>query len=267
MLNKDLEIHILKRLEDSATLNNSFNNNTPIRHLVIDNFLPTPFAVELAENFPNMETMKTHYKGLNEKKAEHSDLHILHPSFQVLHNFLSSKIIIELIEKITKTPNISVIEDRLGYGLHQGSNGSFLDIHIDYNLHPTKKLYRKFNLILFLNEKWEKNWGGNLELWDDKVKNCVQSIQPILNRCVIFECSNISYHGYNKIVVPEGITRKSCYQYYFIPAESSIEFHDTIFKTRPEDSIVKKYRTIGKDLIKNNAKRILVKLGWKRFIE
>ncbi|MEI9808493.1 MAG: 2OG-Fe(II) oxygenase [Bacteroidota bacterium] len=46
--------------------------------------------------------------------------------------------------------------------LHQGANHSFLDIHIDYNLHPIKKLYRKLNLIIFVNEQWENGWGGHL---------------------------------------------------------------------------------------------------------
>ena len=94
--------------------------------------------------------------------------------------------------KVTGIPGLQTIEDRLGYGLHQGANQSFLDIHIDYNLHPLRKLYRKLNLIIFLNESWESNWGGHLELWDADVANCVQSIAPVFNRCALFECSEIS---------------------------------------------------------------------------
>jgi len=155
----------------------------------------------------------------------------------------------------------------LGYGLHQGAHNSFLDIHIDYNLHPVKKRHRKLNFILFLNKQWEKDWGGNLELWDDKVQNCIQSISPLFNRCVIFECSEISYHGYSRISVPGDITRKSYYQYYFIPAENDISFHDTIFKSRPEESALKKLLTPTKDFLKNSAKKTLLKLGLKRFLE
>jgi hypothetical protein len=99
------------------------------------------------------------------------------------------------------------------------------------------------------------------------VKNCIQSIQPLFNRCVIFECSDVSYHGYNKINVPEGITRKSAYQYYFIPVSDNVSFHDTIFRPRPEDSAVKRVRTYSKDFVKNSAKKILLKLGLKRFLK
>ncbi len=109
--------------------------------------------------------------------------------------------------------------------------------------------------------------GDNLELWDAEVKACVKSYTPVFSRCVVFECSNISYHGYSKIEVPEGITRKSCYQYYFIPAPENISFHDTIFKPKPDESSVKKIAIYSKDFSKNAIKKILVKLGWKKFLE
>lgn len=251
----------------SKKLWTDFCSNKPIRHLVIDDFLEKKIAESIFDNFPTMEEMKTHYKGLNEKKAEHSDFSRLHPSFEQLHKTLSSPAFIGWLQQVTGIRSLETIEDRLGYGLHQGANHSFLDIHIDYNLHPIKKLYRKLNLIIFVNRQWENNWGGNLELWDADVRNCIQSIQPIFNRCVIFECSDISYHGYNKITVPEGVTRKSCYQYYFIPVSDNVGFHDTIFKPRPQENTFKKIGTYTKDYTKNTAKKILLKLGWKKFLK
>jgi Rps23 Pro-64 3,4-dihydroxylase Tpa1-like proline 4-hydroxylase len=251
----------------SEELHSSFCANKPIRHLVIDNFLEKEMADSIEKHFPSMENMHTHYKGLNEKKAEHSDFSHLHESFERLHQGLTSPGTIQWLVKVTGVPSLETINDRLGYGLHQGANHSFLDIHIDYNLHPIKKLYRKLNLILFFNPQWEADWGGHLELWDAEVKNCVQSIAPVFNRCVIFECSDVSYHGYNRINVPDGITRKSCYQYYFIPVSDTVSFHDTIFKPRPEESTFKKIGTYSKDFIKNSGKKILLKLGLKRFLK
>lgn len=243
-----------------------FGQAQPIRHLVVDHFLNPDFARSLFVHFPSIETMKTHYRGLNEEKAEHSDFSHLHPAFVELHQQLTSPVMLEWLQKVTGIPGLQTIEDRLGYGLHQGANQSFLDIHIDYNLHPLRKLYRKLNLIIFLNESWESNWGGHLELWDADVANCVQSIAPVFNRCALFECSEISYHGYNRISVPEGVTRKSAYQYYFVPAPAGVSFHDTIFKPRPEDSSVKKLRTYSKDWVKNMAKKTLLQLGMKKWL-
>jgi len=261
-LNPDL-FHI----QTKRVLSYQFNSNRPIRHLVVDDFLDENFARRIADHFPAVKEMKTHYHGINEKKSEHSDFSKLDFSFSRLHEELSSPLFIEWLTDVTSIKELQTIDDRLGYGLHQGANNSFLDIHIDYNLHPVKKRYRKLNFILFFNFQWEKNWGGHLELWDDKVLNCIQSISPVFNRCVIFECSDISYHGYSRITVPENITRKSYYQYYFIPAENDISFHDTIFKSRPEESAVKKLLTPTKDFLKNSAKKIFLKLGLKRFLE
>ena len=214
-----------------------------------------------------MDGMQTRYNGINEKKAEHGDFRQLHPSFSHLHEVLSSDTFIAWLQSVTGIQDLETIEDRLGYGLHQGANNSFLDIHIDYNIHPFQKLYRKLNFILFLNPEWKEGWGGHLELWDKDVKNCIQSIAPIFNRCVIFECSNVSYHGYDRITVPEHITRKSLYQYYFVPLSGDLKFHDTIFRPRPQESMLKAGITYIKDFAKNTVKKTFVTLGWKKFLK
>jgi len=259
--------HNLFDEENKTRLRVQFNNNTPVRHVVIDNFLEEKFAAGIHDHFPSLSDMKTHYHGLNENKSEDSNFSALDSRFSRLHAALSSEQVLQWIESWTGFSECSVIEDRLGYGLHQGGNNSFLDIHIDYNLHPIKKLYRKLNLILFFNPVWEANWGGHLELWDKEVKNCIQSIAPVFNRCVIFECSDISYHGYNKIAVPGQITRKSYYQYYFIPASKELVYHDTIFKPRPDEALSKKILTPVKESAKNLAKRLLLKMGLERYLK
>lgn len=262
LLNPDL--FLTQTIHD---LNQQFYSNKPIHHLVIDNFLDINFAHIVCNHFPAVKEMKTHYHGINEKKSEHSDFNKLDIAFSRLHGELSSGHFIEWLTGVTSIKNLEPINDRLGYGLHQGANNSFLDIHIDYNLHPVKKKYRKLNVILFFNKQWDENWGGHLELWDEKVQNCIQSISPLFNRCVIFECSDISYHGYSRITVPGDITRKSYYQYYFTPAENDMSFHDTIFKPRPQESAIKKLLTPAKDFLKNSAKKTLLKLGLKKFLE
>jgi hypothetical protein len=56
---------------------------------------------------------------------------------------------------------------------------------------------------------------------------------PILNRCVIFETSEISFHGHPKpLNAPEGINRKSIATYYYTvdrPAEQTAAEHNTIY--------------------------------------
>jgi hypothetical protein len=33
-----------------------------------------------------------------------------------------------------------------------------LAIHRDYNVHPIKKIYRRLNLLIYLNKNCEKEW-------------------------------------------------------------------------------------------------------------
>lgn len=255
------------RIESIASFKHDFNNNEPIRHVIIDNFLAASFATALYENFPLLANMKTHYRGINEKKSESSDFSKLHPHFEELHKALCSGDFIKWLSNWSGIESLQTINDRLGYGLHQGGNYSFLDIHIDYNLHPIKKLFRKLNLIIFLNQDWQQDWGGQLEFWDENVQRCIQSITPVLNRCVIFECSEVSYHGYKRMIVPENITRKSFYQYYFIPVTETVNFHDTTFKSRPEESLLKKISTSIKEWTKNSAKKILLRAGFEKYLK
>ena len=245
----------------------AFQIRKPVRHVVIDNFLSADVAAKVMDNFPPMESMKKHYHGINERKAETSDFINMHPAIQQLPLYLSSQKFIDWLESMTGIRALQSIHDRLGYGLHQGGNNSFLDVHIDYNIHPVHQLHRKLNLILFFNIKWEVKWGGQLELWDSNVQNRIQSIDPIFNRCVIFECSEISYHGYSKISVPNGVTRKSYYQYFFTPIEKGLAYHDTIFKSRPDENTSKRLLTDFKEFSKNTVKKILYYARFKRFLK
>jgi len=149
-------------------------------------------------------------------------------------------------------------------GVHQGGNGSYLDVHIDFNIHVERDIHRRANLLIFLNKNWKEEYGGHCELWNKDVTKLEQAYLPSFNRCVIFETSEISYHGYKKISVPEGETRKSFYSYFYTKLrEGAAPYHDTVFKARPEEGMIKKVKTDVKETLKNTAKQILKKAGVK----
>ena len=255
----------LTDVQKIADLKSTFSKSTPFKYVVIDSFLNLDFARSIAETFPTMDSMKTKYKGLNENKSEDSSFENFSESIQGLHNFIGSPYFINWVSLITGFEGLQVINDRLGAGLHQGGNNSFLDIHIDYNIHPVKKLHRRLNLIIFFNEEWETNWGGLLELWDRR--NCFEKIMPAFNRMVLFECNEISYHGYDFIKCPENITRRSYYHYFFSAAPKALTYHDTVFLLKPNDSIRKKILTGTKEFLKNKVKYIFFKIGFNKYLK
>ncbi|XOJ73951.1 2OG-Fe(II) oxygenase [Candidatus Pelagibacter sp. Uisw_114] len=74
----------------------------------------------------------------------------------------------------------------VGGGIHSTVKGGFLKIHADFNWNKRLKLYRKLNLLIYLNKKWNDEWGGDLELWSKDVKTCEKKIIPIFNKTCNF---------------------------------------------------------------------------------
>ncbi len=244
-----------------SELQQRYRSGKPYPHVAIDGFLDEKVADTLYENFPKLEAMKTHYDGINERKAEDSQFENYHPMFRALRDELYSRPFLQFLEQITGIENLTTCNGPLGSGTHQGGNGSYLDIHIDFNIHPTEPLHRRVNVLIFLNKFWKEEYGGKLEMWDATMTTCGAAHLPILNRCVIFETNDISYHGYSKISVPEGESRKSFYAYYYTPAPKKIKYHDTTFRTRPDEPMTKKAQTVVKETAKNFIKRQLKTFG------
>jgi hypothetical protein len=111
---------------------------------------------------------------------------------------------------------------------------------VDFNYIKERELHRRINILVYFNKDWKKEWGGNIELWDTDVKVCHHSFMPIFNRCVVFETSDISYHGVSAVKCPEGVSRKSFAGYYYTkeaPAHWDGEAHSTIFRARPDEKL------------------------------
>jgi hypothetical protein len=106
--------------------------------------------------------------------------------------------------------------DLFGGGLHQTRNGGFLNVHTDFNYHPKTEKHRRLNLLLYLNPVWRDEWNGHIELWDEGLKRPVFRAAPLMNRALLFETSETSYHGHPEpMKLPPGVTRQSLAAYYY----------------------------------------------------
>ena len=123
-----------------------------------------------------------------------------------------------------------------GGGLHQSSTGGFLNIHADYTVHPHERSWqRRANLILYLNDDWHPEYGGDLELWSADMKQCVEKVAPIANRAIIFTTDVDSFHGHPEPMrCPEGAARRSLALYYFSVEEDPL-VRSTEYRSRPGD--------------------------------
>lgn len=253
--------------DNARELYRQFREARPYPHIVIENFLKEDVANAMYENFPKVDELRKHYKNLNENKSEGSSFEKYHEAFNNVRHELGSPDFITYMETLTGIDGLILPEDHRGSGLHQGTNGSFLDVHVDFSVHPTLNLHRRLNLLIFLNKDWKPEYGGALELWDPKVKNLEAEILPTFNRAAIFECNDVSYHGYSKITVPEEVTRKSMFVYMYTTVGEGVKYHDTIFKARPSEGFAKRVITDLKEASKNGVKKTLKTLGMKKLFD
>ena len=66
-----------------------------------------------------------------------------------------------------------------GGGLHQTLRGGHLNIHADFTTHHIHETWaRRVNILLYLNEEWHDEWGGQLELWDRDMTACQDRVAP-----------------------------------------------------------------------------------------
>lgn len=219
-----------------------FNTAAPFRHVVIDGFFEPDYADQLLATFPAFEAGNARNEAGelgNKSTVEH--IRELGAVWATLDQVIQSPPFLDLIGQITSIPKLLYDPYYFGGGTHENRAGQDLDPHVDFNRHPVERWHRRLNLIVYLNHDWQDAWGGSLELHTDPraADNRVALVTPIFNRCVIFETTESSWHGFSRITLPEdrqGLSRKSLALYFYTvdrPAEELAPTHSTIYVDRP----------------------------------
>lgn len=155
--------------------------------------------------------------------------------FDKVFKELNSAEFLNCLEEITQIKSLIGDEELFGGGLHQSIKGAFLNVHVDYNIHPKTNYHRRLNVITYMNKDWKDEYEGHLELWDlnNGNKKMLERIAPTFNKCVIFETNEISYHGHPKqLNAPPNVNRKSLATYYYTESRPEVEMateHNTVY--------------------------------------
>jgi hypothetical protein len=244
-----------KVLAQASSLRRSFETAEPFRHLVVDDFLNANYCQELLGQFPGFDRQHA----LNEfgeagRKAVFQELPKLGPAYARFDRMLRSREFLAFVGETTGIPKLLYDPDYIGGGTHENLDGQELDPHVDFNYHPRTRHHRRLNLILFLNPEWEAGWGGGLELhrnpWLPPEENAVQVVVPVANRCVLFETSENSWHGFSRIRIPEEkqhVSRRSIAVYFYTrerPAAETAPDHATVYVQRPLPEHIAPGRTL-----------------------
>jgi hypothetical protein len=229
---------------DREALRQQYLAASPYPFVKIENFLEPAFAREVAAAYPTFETATAQgraFKSVNErKKVQITDAKLFPEPVARLNAALASPEFLSDLSYVTGIPGLLADEQLVGGGIHVTGPGGRLDVHVDFNFIESRKLHRRLNLLLYLNPEWDERWGGHIQLWDNDVTQCRQAFAPALNRCVIFETSDISFHGVTPVTADAPYPRQSFATYYYTreaPPHWKGVAHGTIFKARPKERL------------------------------
>ena len=220
---------------------------TPFPHCVIDNFLLPDACASIHRAVSALRLKDANNKFVNPSSVlQHNKFAFdnpcaMEPCLGALFDELVSPSFIAQMEKLTGITGL-VAGDRIlrGAGVHLISSGGLLGLHTDFNRyqHPVHgTLDRRINLLLYLNEDWKPEYGGELQLVDEQTCS-VHKIPPKLNTCVIFNTTSKSIHGHPEPwAAPEGVRRQSVAMYYYTKGSGKVDFegdrpHSTIWHTQ-----------------------------------
>lgn len=231
----------------------AFARREPFRHLVIDGFFSDVYARHLLEQFPDFARGNARNEaGELGAKSTVERIRELGPAYLALDDLIQTRPFLDWVGRVTGIGDLLYDPWYFGGGTHENRTGQDLDAHIDFNRHPVEPWHRRLNLIVYLNPLWDDAWGGSLELHSDprSDEDRVTTITPAFNRCVIFETTEWSWHGFPRIEIPAehaDLSRRSIALYFYTrdrPAEELAGTHSTIYVDRPLPAHIRAGRTL-----------------------
>ncbi|MCI0442055.1 2OG-Fe(II) oxygenase [bacterium] len=269
LINKNIRLHSFK-------LGDRFQSASPFPHLVLDNFFDDRFVQNLLEHFPVFDpSAAMNELGLVGKKAVNTNFADLKQPYKELDELFKSSDFLMFMSTITAIPELLYDPEYIGGGTHENLEGQELDPHVDFNYHPGRKWHRRLNLLVYLNSEWHESWGGNIELHSDPWnpdQNKIQSFMPLMNRCVIFETSERSWHGFKKIQFPDdkkGFSRKSIAIYFYTknrPVSEIRPEHSTFYVHRPIPDQIRAGYTLKEEDVQELKDLLTRRDDWIKFL-
>ena len=166
------------------------NDLLEIGYTVIDDFLPIDVAKKIHDLFVNEQTWELKHQ-VRENHFEHvfkTESPYLPKGDEIYSTRFSRSVTLEQNEDIKNTYNeffVPMLKEVPPFELnefdvrcHKSDKGDYFRTHIDdYGGH--------INLIYYVNEKWMWDWGGILNVVDDKDIDFNKQILPKFNRVTL----------------------------------------------------------------------------------
>lgn len=221
-------------------LADTYRSASPFPHVVIDDFLDPELLRPIVRSYPSSEGKAFFDRDQERLKYQYHPSESRSALVRNLLAELNGQAFLAFLSEMTGIDGLVSDPYYSGGGLHETKRGGHLGVHADFNIHDKMKLERRLNLLVYLNEDWAEEYGGNLELWDRDMRSCQVKVAPVIGRAVIFSTTLDSYHGHpDPLSCPPDRTRQSIATYYYTAFEqgvAAVPERSTNFKVRPGTS-------------------------------
>lgn len=201
-------------------LRQQFKAAKPFPHLVVDDLLSLPPSA--ADNFPDISWPWWNEIGDNYtlNKRFCFDITLIPEPFRGIIRELNEPRFLKVLEQITGIKRLIPDPYLFGGGLHLSGPGGIQAAHTDYHYYRPLQIYRRINVIVYLNEDWSLQDGGCLSLYDAEGR-AAETVVPGWGRAFIFRTDDQSVHGFPDPVA-EGKWRRSIALFYYTASPTDI---------------------------------------------
>jgi Rps23 Pro-64 3,4-dihydroxylase Tpa1-like proline 4-hydroxylase len=204
-------------IDDLAT---AFASARPFPHLVIPDVLRSA-PDEILPSFPPPDALL--WRRLTETyqlgKMTLSNIERIPAPFDTLLRELMAPAALDFLERVSGIKGLIPDPYLDGAGLHCSAPGGVMAPHTDTHINHRLGLYRRINILVYLNPGWEDADGGCLELFDESdVHHPALTIVPRWGTMVIFRSDSHSVHGFTRPIAANGRARRSLAVYYYTAA-------------------------------------------------
>ncbi len=202
----------------------------------LDDLLPTELALKIYENFPDTKELKLN-KNIREYKFVGYQMNKYIPLLEEVIYAFQEKKVVDLVAEICNIKEVQPDTSLYAGGLSSMERDNFLNPHLDNSHDKDLKLWRVLNLLYYVTPNWKIENGGNLELWQNGIKQKPITIKSKFNRLVVMATHQKSWHSVSKITVNKARCCVSNYYFSKLPVLPSDTFHVTTFRAKPNEKI------------------------------
>jgi len=238
--------HIAARISaDRQALTEQWLNpqGTSTRHFVVDDLLTESDVARIYGAFPRTGAAWFQRASFRERKKTFAKLDSVDPLIGAITDAFHTPEVLRAVTEVTMIDGLEADPELYAGGISMMGEGDFLNPHIDNSHDARRERYRRLNLLYYISPDWRIEYGGNLELWDARVRQ-PKTIHSKFNRLVVMQTDRRSWHS----VSPVQVARERCCvsNYYFSQRspEQRDYYHVTSFIGRPGQAALRAWGRI-----------------------